>query len=69
MAKAYGTREFGTGDLEGLAEYLLQLRRSRKNKKKREVLKDYACIAQNAADRIVDLEHFKKTALRIEQES
>jgi len=66
MAKAYGTREFGTGNLEGIAQYMRQRARSVKKRAKRDVFIEYAVIAENAADRIVDLEHFKKTALGME---
>jgi len=47
--------EFDTGDLEGLALYLLA-RADGLTRKKRELLEGYAATARNAADRIVKLE-------------
>lgn len=67
MATIYGTREFGTADLEGLAQYLRQRARGLKPHK-RDALLVYASIAENAADRIVNLEHFKQTALKLEKD-
>ena len=55
MAEAYGTFEYGTGGLEGLARYL-RVRSRGLRRGKREVLEGYAVTAENAADRICKLE-------------
>ena len=55
MAEIYGTHEFGTGALEGLAKYLRQRSRGLK-RGKREILEGYAVTAESAADRICKLE-------------
>ena len=55
MATIHGTHEFGTGELEGLAKYLKQRARGLKTHK-RDVLMSYASVAENAADRICELE-------------
>ncbi len=68
MAEMYGTFEYDTGGLEGLADYLRQ-RANGLKPRKRDVLLGYARIAENAADRIVRLEHFKATALKLEKEA
>ncbi len=57
MAEQTGTYEYGTGDLEGLALYLLQRAQSVKRRPQREMFERYASVAQNAADRIVKLEN------------
>lgn len=55
MVEAYGTHEFETSDLEGLARYLRHRSRGLK-RGKRERLERYASTVESAADRIVRLE-------------
>ena len=64
MATVHGTHEFGTGGLEGIAKYFRQRARSVKKPHKKDAFEGMAINAECAADRIVDLEHFKARLLQ-----
>lgn len=73
MATIHGTYEFGTGDLEGLSIYLRQRARGLKSHK-HDTLMAHAHTAENAADRICELQrkvnfYEKQNLVQPEQES